>query len=155
GLPTLEQRMDDVRAVMDAVGSKQATIVGVSEGGSMAILFAGTYPERTTGLVLVGCFPRRLWAADYPWAAELSDWREYCHRLEGGWGSVEWARADVERRAPSAVEDEAFQRWWSTYLRMSASPGAALAFLYMNAEIDVRDVLPAIRVPTLILHQQG
>src|SRR5262249_7157188 len=127
GLPTLEQRMDDVRAVMDAVGSRRAAIVGSSEGGSMAILFAGTYPERTAALVLVGCFPRRLWAPDYSWATGREERNDYWRRLEEGWGSVAWAREDVKRRAPSATDDEQFQRWWATYLRMSASPGAALA----------------------------
>jgi DNA-binding SARP family transcriptional activator/pimeloyl-ACP methyl ester carboxylesterase len=153
GLPTLEERMDDVRAVMDAVGSKRAAIVGASEGGSMSILFAATYPERTAALVLLGCFPRRLWAPDFPWVVTREERAEYWRRLEEGWGSLAWAQEDVKRRAPSASSDERFQRWWSTYLRMSASPGAAMAMSRMNAEIDVRHVLSAIRVPTLIIHR--
>jgi class 3 adenylate cyclase len=121
----------------------------------MSTLFAATYPERTAALVLLGCFPRRLWAPDYPWVVTREERAEYWRRLEAGWGSVAWAQEDLGRRAPSASTDERFQRWWATYLRMSASPGAALAMSRMNAEIDVRHVLPAIRVPTLIIHQVG
>jgi DNA-binding SARP family transcriptional activator/pimeloyl-ACP methyl ester carboxylesterase len=155
GVHTLEQRMDDVRAVMDAVGSQRAALVGCSEGGSMSILFAATYPERTSALVLLGCFPRRLWAQDYPWGPTSEERQKLLDSRQQAWGNAEWAARDAEWRVPSAASDEQFKRWWATYLRMSASPGAALAVSRMNNEIDVRHVLPAIRVPTLIIHQAG
>ena len=155
GIATLEQRMDDVRAVMDAVGSERAALVSVSEGGSMSILFAATYPERTSALVLLGCFPKRLWAPDYPWGPKPEERRKDQDDTEQSWGSIEWAARDVERRAPSAASNEQFRRWWATYLRMSASPGTAVTALRMNDEIDVRHILPALRVPTLIVHRAG
>jgi predicted ATPase/pimeloyl-ACP methyl ester carboxylesterase/DNA-binding CsgD family transcriptional regulator len=153
GLPTLEQRMDDVRAVLDAVGSERAAILGVSEGGALSTLFAATYPQRTSALVLVGAFPRRLQAPDYPWGDPPAERERRLKEVERGWGSVEWAAHDLQRRAPSGARDEQFTRWWATYLRMSASPGAALAVLRMNNQIDVRAVLPSIRVPTLVVHR--
>jgi predicted ATPase/pimeloyl-ACP methyl ester carboxylesterase/DNA-binding CsgD family transcriptional regulator len=154
GIPTLEQRMDDVRAVLDAVGSERAVLLGVSEGGALCMLFAATYPRRTSALALVGCFPRRLHAPDYPWGEPVREREQRLQGVEDGWGSVEWATADLERRAPTAAHDAAFTHWWSTYLRMSASPGAASALLRMNTEIDIRPVLPSIGVPTLIVHRR-
>ena len=155
GLPTLEERMDDIRAVMDAVGSRRAAIVGVSEGGSMSILFAATYPERTAALVLLGSAPRWLWAPDWPWSRTLAEIEGAEERIVQGWGTVAWAAQDLRRRAPSLADDHAFVRWWATYLRMGASPGAAIALNRMNVTIDNRHVLPAIRVPTLIVHASG
>jgi pimeloyl-ACP methyl ester carboxylesterase/DNA-binding CsgD family transcriptional regulator len=151
GLPPLEQRMDDVRAVLDAVGSRRAALFGISEGGPMCALFAATYPERTSALVMFGAYPRRLWAPDYPWGEapeERYHFIEQCHR---DWG----ADIRLATRAPSLVHDERFRDWWATYLRMSASPGAATALTRMNMEIDIRHILPAIHVPTLILHRAG
>jgi pimeloyl-ACP methyl ester carboxylesterase/DNA-binding winged helix-turn-helix (wHTH) protein len=148
-LPTLEQRMTDVQAVMDAVGSKRAALVGVSEGGPMCALFAATYPERTAALVMIGAYARRTWAEDYPWvptAEERGAFLEMMHRTWGG-------PVGIELRAPSVANDERFREWWASYLRLGASPGAALALTKMNAEIDVRHVLPSIRVPSLILHR--
>jgi predicted ATPase/pimeloyl-ACP methyl ester carboxylesterase/DNA-binding CsgD family transcriptional regulator len=153
GLPTLEQRMDDVRAVMDAVGSERAALLGVSEGGALCTLFAATHPDRTSALALVGCFPRALWAPDYPWGDTPDEREQRLEDTERGWGSLEWATRDLERRAPSVAHDEQFTRWWATYLRMSASPGAARAVRQMNNQIDVRPVLPAIGVPTLVVHR--
>jgi class 3 adenylate cyclase len=148
-LPTLEQRMDDVRAVMDAVGSKRAALFGVSEGGPMCVLFAATYPPRTSALILYGSYAKRLREPDYPWAPTEEERQRWYDLLEEGWGGV----VDIGTMAPNA--DPRFREWWARYLRMSASPGAALAFGRMNAEIDVREVLPSIRVPTLILHRTG
>jgi pimeloyl-ACP methyl ester carboxylesterase/DNA-binding CsgD family transcriptional regulator/class 3 adenylate cyclase len=155
GLPTLEERMDDIRVVMDAVGSKRAALVGVSEGGSMAILFAATYPERTSNLVLVGTAPRWLWAPDWPWSPTQREIDARLKAIERGFGTVEWATRDLERRAPSMARNEEFRRWWMTYVRMGASPGAAIALALMNLMIDNRHVLPSIRVPTLIVHRTG
>jgi len=148
-LPTLEQRMDDVRAVMDAAGSDRAALFGVSEGGPMCALFAATYPQRTAALVLYGSYAKRLRALDYPWAPTSEERERWYQLLEQGWGGV----VDIDTMAPNA--DPRFREWWARYLRMSASPGAALAFGRMNAEIDIREVLPSIQVPTLILHRTG
>jgi predicted ATPase/pimeloyl-ACP methyl ester carboxylesterase/DNA-binding CsgD family transcriptional regulator len=155
GLPTLEQRMDDVRAVMNSVGSERAAVVGISEAGALCTLFAATYPERTAALVLVGCVPRRLWAPDYPWASTPEERADQLARIDSDWASPAWVARDLARRAPSVAGDEQFVRWWGNYLRQSASPGAALAVSRMNNQIDIRPVLPAVRVPTLIIHRMG
>jgi pimeloyl-ACP methyl ester carboxylesterase len=150
-LPTLEERMDDVRAVMDAVGSERAALFGVSEGGPMCALFAATYPERTSALVMYGGYAKRAWAPDYPWAPTPEKRQRFFDAIEHGWGGV----VDLATVAPSEADNPNFQRSWATYLRMGASPGAALALAKMNTEIDIRPVLPTIRVPTLILHRSG
>jgi pimeloyl-ACP methyl ester carboxylesterase len=150
-LPALEQRMDDVRAVMDAAGSRQAALFGVSEGGPMCALFAATYPERTTALIMFGAYARRTQAPDYPWAPTEEQHEKFFDEIRTGWGGP----VGLAIRAPSMFHDEAFRRWWTTYLVRSASPSAVLALTRMNAQIDVRGVLPAIRVPTLVLHRSG
>jgi pimeloyl-ACP methyl ester carboxylesterase len=150
GLPDLETRMDDVRAVLDAVGSERAALFGYSEGGPMSILFAGTYPERTTALVLYGTYAKRRDPDDdYPWAPTWEVRRAYAEELERDWG---W-EADMQRMSPSA--DEAMAHWWAARARAAASPGAARDLILMNSQIDVRALLPAIRVPTLVLHRSG
>jgi len=148
-LPTLEDRMDDVRAVLDAVGSRQAALLGVSEGGPLCALYATTYPERTQALVMIGTYAKRRWAPDYPWAPTEAQGEAFLDEIRRSWGGP----VGIEARAPGRANDPAFREWWSTYLRMGASPGAALALTEMNAAIDVRDLLPAIRVPTLIVHR--
>jgi class 3 adenylate cyclase len=148
-LPTLEQRMDDVRAVMDAVGSDRAALLGHSEGGNMCVLFSATYPDRTTALVLVGCYAKRIRSDDYPWAPTVEDRAREIEQTEATWGSPEAFR----ELAPSKANDEAFERWVGRYLRQSASPKAAAALLRMNTQIDVREVLPAIRVPTILIYR--
>ncbi|HJR58878.1 MAG TPA: alpha/beta fold hydrolase [Vicinamibacterales bacterium] len=150
-LPTLEQRMDDVRAVMDAAGSEQAVLLGVSEGGPMCALFAATYPEKTEALIMIGSYARRLRDLDYPWGPTRAERDAFCRRLLDEWGGP----VGVEERAPSLAKDPAFRQWWASYLRMGASPGAAVALTEMNAEIDIRDVLPSVRVPALVLHRTG
>lgn len=147
--PTLEERMDDVRAVMDAVGSDRAALVGYRGGGPMCLLFAATYPDRTSALALYGSYARRLWAPDYPWGPTLEEHQPFFDRIQRAWGTDTHA----ELLAPSAAQDDHFRQWWASYQRRSASPGAALAVARMNSEIDVRHLLPAIRVPTLILHR--
>jgi pimeloyl-ACP methyl ester carboxylesterase len=149
GLPTLEERMDDVRAVMDAVGSERAALFGVSEGGNMSMLFAATYPERTTALSTFGVFAKRLWSADYPWAPTWEQRKAEIELVEREWGR----EMDLSTLVPSLAGDEPFKRRLAAYLRRSASPGAAAALLRMNSFIDVRHVLPAIRVPTIVLHR--
>lgn len=150
-LPTLEQRMDDVRAVMDAVGSERAALCGVSEGGPMCSLFAATYPEKTAALVMIGTYAKRIRDAEYKWAPTLAERQHFLAEIEQHWGGP----VGLEERAPSVSQDARFREWWATYLRMGASPGAAVALTKMNAEIDVRHVLPTIRVPTLVLHRTG
>jgi len=148
-LPTLEQRMDDVRAVMEAVGSERAALVGVSEGGPMCSLFAATYPEKTLALVMIGTYAKRIRDDDYPWAPTTEQRQHFFEEMQAQWGGP----VGLEERAPSVADDPAFREWWATYLRMGASPGAALALTQMNAEIDVRQVLPSIRVPSLVIHR--
>jgi serine/threonine protein kinase/alpha-beta hydrolase superfamily lysophospholipase/class 3 adenylate cyclase len=148
-LPTLEQRMDDVRAVMDAVGSQRAVLCGVSEGGPMCTLFAATYPEKTTALAMIGCYARRLWAPDYPWGPTEEQRQHFLDEIRRDWGGP----VGIEVRAPSRARDPQFRRWWASYLRMGASPGAALALTNMNAQIDIRPILPTIQVPTLVIHR--
>jgi pimeloyl-ACP methyl ester carboxylesterase len=150
GLPDIPRRMDDVRAVMDAASSRRAVIFGWSEGVGMAIAFAATYPERTHALVLFGAFAKREWAADYPWAPTPEERRKgFYDAIEREWGGP----VGIERIAPSRAQDPAFREWWATYQRRSASPAAALALARMNTAIDVRDFLPKVRVPTLVMHR--
>ena len=148
-LPTLEQRMEDVRAVLDAVGSERAALCGVSEGGPMCSLFAATYPEKTSALVMLGTYAKRVRGEDYPWAPTPEERRHFFEEIRRDWGGP----VGLEARAPSVARDPRFREWWATYLRMGASPGAALALTQMNAEIDVRQVLPSVRVPTLVIHR--
>ena len=150
-LPTLEQRMDDVRAVMEAVGSTRAALCGVSEGGPMCSLFAATYPQKTLGLVMIGTYAKRIKDKQYQWAPTTEERQHFFEEIREHWGGP----VGLDERAPSVAHDPAFRDWWATYLRMGASPGAALALTQMNAEIDVRRVLPTIRVPTLVIHRSG
>jgi pimeloyl-ACP methyl ester carboxylesterase len=149
-LPSMETRMDDVRAVMDAAGSERAVVFGVSEGGPMAMLFAATYPERTIALILYGT------DADYtsltaedPTVAENE---EYLRYIDEHWGTLEHARLEIASwGAPSHADDQGLATWLASYLRRSASPGAAIALSRMNRQIDVSHVIPAIHVPTLVI----
>jgi DNA-binding winged helix-turn-helix (wHTH) protein/pimeloyl-ACP methyl ester carboxylesterase len=150
-LPTLEQRMDDVRAVLEAVGSERAAIIGISEGGPLSALFAATYPERTSALVMIGTYAKRVRDEDYPWAPTWDERGEFLREMREHWGGP----VGIEERAPSRANDPAFREWWAEYLRMGASPGAAVALTKMNAEVDVRHVLPTVRVPTLVIHNRG
>src|SRR5439155_4854286 len=152
GAPTLETRMDDVRAVMDATGSRRAALFGLSEGASMSVLFAATYPERTAALVLRSPFARTLWAADYPWGRTEEEYeREIEHELRI-YGARDQA-LDAARSLGNFDEEEL--EAFVDYLRYGATPGMLEALLRMNKEIDIRHVLPAVRVPTLILHGEN
>ena len=150
-LPTLEQRMDDVRAVLDAVGSERAAVCGASEGGNLSILFAATHPERVHALVLQAVYAKRLWSPDYPWAPTREQRELDTQQIEREWAG----EMDVSTLAPSAVEDPALMRRITTFFRRSASPGAAVALNRMNAQIDTRSVLHTIRVPTLVIQRAG
>jgi pimeloyl-ACP methyl ester carboxylesterase len=150
-LPSLEERMDDVLAVLEAVGSERAAVMGHSEGGNLAVLYAATHPERVSALVTTGIFAYRKWAPDYPWAEKPEERERYIEELEDNWG----ADGDIKRIAPSVAADPAFTKRLATYFRQSASPGDAAALLRMNTEIDIRGVLPTIGVPTLVIHRTG
>ncbi len=148
---TLEQRMDDVRAVMDAAGSERAALLGHSEGGNMCVLFSATAPDRTSALVLVGCYAKRIRSEDYPWAPAWEDRLREIEETERTWVDP----AIIRVLAPSRADDAAFVAWVARYFRGSASPRGAAELLRMNTMIDVRDVLPAIRVPTLLIYRTG
>lgn len=149
--PTLQDRMDDVRAVMEAVGSERAALFGMSEGGQMAMLFAATYPQRVLALAIYATFAKRVWSPDYPWAPTPAERQRWMALLEADWGG----KTDLDTLAPSVAHDRDFVAWWGTYLRLGASPGAAQSLARFNTQTDVRAVLPAIAVPTLVLHRTG
>jgi class 3 adenylate cyclase/esterase/lipase len=143
-LPGLDQRMDDLRAVMDAAGMEQAALLGISEGAPLSVLFAATYPDRCRALVLYGSFSRfSYW---FPNEEALGHFFSY---VEHSWGTG----GSVERFAPSRANDAAFQRWWGRNERLGASPAAVTALMHMNSQIDISSILPAVRVPTLVIHR--
>jgi pimeloyl-ACP methyl ester carboxylesterase len=150
-LPTIEQRLEDVRAVMHAAGSERAVLLGVSEGGPLCSVFAATYPQMTEALIMIGSYARRLHAPDYPWGPTEEQREAFCRSIIEEWGGP----VGIDDRAPSRANDPAFREWWASYLRNAASPGAAVALTRMNGQIDIRDILPTIRVPTLVLHRRG
>jgi len=142
--------MDDVRAVMDAVGSERAALFGYSEGGPLAILFAATYPHRVRALALYGTYAKRTGPVDdYPWCETAEERAAYAVAIEREWG----VEADLSRMAPGA--DESFARWWMARARAAASPGSARDLVVMNSQADVRDVLPAVQASTLVIHRVG
>src|SRR5882757_1249080 len=143
-LPGLDARMDDLRAVMDAAGMEDAALLGISEGAPLSVLFAATYPERCQALALYGSFSRfSYW---FPSDEALANFFGYVERAWGTGGSV-------ERFAPSRANDAAFQQWWGRNERLGASPAAVTALMRMNSQIDISDILSAVRVPTLVLHR--
>jgi class 3 adenylate cyclase len=150
GVPMLEERMDDVRAVMDAAGSEQAAVLGWFEASPMCALFAATFPERTRALVLGAPMARWTSDDDFPYGPDPELLKAVADSIEDAWGQA----AVLGLHSPTAAADPEFLEWWKRYERMSASPGAAVALLRMNAEIDARDVLPSVRVPTLVVHRE-
>jgi class 3 adenylate cyclase len=149
--PTAGERMGDIRAVMDAAGSERAALFGVFDGGALALGFAAANPERTSALILYGSLAKFTQSADYPWGWSPAAIQLYLAASEEGWGSGEGA----ELLAPSLAGDENYRRWFARLVRMSASPGQAMALLKMNTELDVRDFLTQVRAPTLVLHREG
>jgi class 3 adenylate cyclase len=143
-LPTMEQRMDDARAVMDAVGFQRAAVLGISEGGSLAAIFAATYPERCAALILYGAYAR--FAQWIPTAEALQAFFVY---VDSDWGSGN----SMPRFAPSRQNDAAFKQWWGRFERSGGSPSAVMKLQRMNSEIDIAGILPTIRVPTLVIHR--
>jgi pimeloyl-ACP methyl ester carboxylesterase/class 3 adenylate cyclase len=150
GVPTLEQRMDDLRAVMDDVGSERAALMGISEGGPMAMLFAATYPDRTRALVLYGSFTNFV-SDDDSGAYHPGKFAPLVKFIEKRWGEP----ATFDAMCPSLANDETARQHWARFERQSASPAAAVAVFRMDAEIDVRSILPSVRVPTLVVHRTG
>lgn len=150
-LPTLEQRMEDVHAVLDAAGSKHAALMGISEGGPMCALFAATYPERTSALIMCGSYARWIRDDDCQWAMTREQHEAAAAAFERNWGTP----IGFKTVAPTSSTDERYRNWWARYLRMGASPRAGVTLYRMNVEIDIRNLLPTIRVPTLLLHRAG
>lgn len=156
GIAQLETRMDDARAVMDAVGSERAALLGISESAAMTLLFAATYPERTTAAVLYGsAAPRSTWAPDYTAALPREEWLARIPLREQEFGTREETERAVGWLAPSLQGSEEFVEWWSRFQRQSASPSAIGQLYRMNMEIDIRHVLPTVRVPTCFVHRVG
>jgi class 3 adenylate cyclase/pimeloyl-ACP methyl ester carboxylesterase len=150
GVPTLETRMDDVRAVMDAAGSEQAVIIGTYDGGALGMLFAATYPERTSALVLYHAFPRFVRNPELPWLETRAEYVRRGEEIVRHWGDAEWfADKWFGPLVPSATREELME--WARYFRLSGSPGSVDAFWRANTDLDVCDVLPLIRVPTLVV----
>jgi pimeloyl-ACP methyl ester carboxylesterase/DNA-binding CsgD family transcriptional regulator len=148
--PSMEARMDDIRAVMDAVGSPCAALFGISDGGSLSLLFAQRHRDRTRALILYGSWARRTAAPDYPWGPTADQLEEMLAGMDRAWATGEWW-GSVQR---SPHDDQRHQEWWARYLRMGASPTMARDVMRMNSQMDLRGVLPHIAVPTLILHRE-
>lgn len=147
--PTMEERMDDIRAVMEEVGSPRAAVMGVSEGGTLSLLFSHLHRERAQSLILYGSWARRLAAPDYPWGPDAATLERHLGKMEKAWATGEWWASDQ----PSPLDDEVHRKWWAKYLRTAASPAMAEKLIRMNTEVDLREMLPEIEVPTLILHR--
>lgn len=146
GLPSVDQRMDDIRAVMDAAGSNRAAILGISEGGSLAALFAASHPDRCQALVLHGAFAK--FTSWFPTQDELDAFFDYVREK---WGSGD----NMALFSQSRKEDQAYRMWWGRRERAAASPSTAIALMKMNSEIDISGILPAVRVPTLVIHRSN
>lgn len=154
-MPTLEGRMDDIRAVMDDAGSERAVLLGAgSPGGQLCALFAATYPERVNALVLHNTWPRVVSAPDYPFGQPVEEWHRRVREARLSWGTREYQKAELRRYLPSFADDPAFEQWHVMHERLAASPGAAAWFMRVLMETDIRELLPAISVPTLILYHE-
>ena len=150
-LPTLEERMDDVRAVLDAVGSQRTAFLGTSEAGALSLLFAATYPSRTTALALLNSYARLAYAPDYPQGIPAEQAQGLLQAIEEGWGKG----VAFEALVASQADNASMKSWWARYQRLAASPGAAVTLLRSAFETDARSVLPTIKVPVLVLHRAG
>jgi len=151
-LGSFEDLLDDMKAVLDAASSERAALFGGAEGGPMCALFAATLPERTQALVLGASYPRRKWAPDYPWGPDEEAQARILAAYDTRWGSEQFG---VHTVAPTLADDPQFKRWHAQACRFAGTPADARAWFHITMEIDVRDVLPAIRVPTLVLHRSG
>lgn len=153
-LPPIEERMDDLRAVLDAAETQRALLVAGADGGPLSCLFAATYPERTLGLVLMNTAPRIAWASDYPWGIRRDEFERELEAMEAGWGTPAYAEEHAPWPIVGLTREEAVE-WWLEWMRLSAAPGDAVALRRMFYDSDVRDVLGTIRVPTLVLSRGG
>jgi pimeloyl-ACP methyl ester carboxylesterase/DNA-binding CsgD family transcriptional regulator len=149
--PSMDERMDDIGAVMDATGSARAAIFGISEGGTLSLLFADSHPERTQAVVLYGSWARRLVGPDYPYGPSAEELEDVIDGMARAWATGEW----WDGGKSNAFDDARHRAWWARYLRMAASPAMAQNVIRMNMRLDIRDVLPRIDVPALILHRTG
>jgi pimeloyl-ACP methyl ester carboxylesterase len=153
GLPDYETRMDDIRAVMDAVGSRRAALLGVSEGGPLTLLFAATHPERAAATVLYATTSTFVGSDEYPWALTPEQWRDFIQNPPSGpFGTDEWFDSTLRLLSPSIADDPEMKRWWRRWVRESTSPGALAALRRINSSLDARHVLSSISTPTLVLH---
>lgn len=147
--PSMEERMDDIRAVMEAVDSSRAAVMGVSEGGSLSLLFSRLHRDRARSLILYGSWARRVAGPDYPWGPDVATLESHLAKMEKAWATGEWWASEH----PSPLDDDDHRKWWGRYLRTAASPAMAANLLRMNTQVDLRDMLPEIDIPTLILHR--
>ena len=154
-LPPLEDLVDDLTAVLDAVGSERVVPFGVSDSAALSAMYASARPDRTAGLILHGGTARGRQDTDYPWQWSEEEWREYLATIWSSWGTPEYARESLELYNPSLAGDEHMLAWWGRFQRLSASPGALYAMDNLMREMDIRQLLPAISVPTLVLHREG
>ncbi|HVD25724.1 MAG TPA: adenylate/guanylate cyclase domain-containing protein [Gaiellaceae bacterium] len=154
-VPTLETRMDDLRAVMDDVESAQAILWTAQEGARLATLFAATYPDRTAGLVLFDPTAKGRRTPDYPWALSDEEWSSWLDAVGEGWGRTDFLERQLAEWAPAQQNDPQFRTWFLAHMRRGLSPGSALAFFQMVRESDVSDVLPSVRVPTVVLSSES
>jgi class 3 adenylate cyclase len=150
---SLDARMDDIRAVMDAAGSERAVMYAVEDGFALSAMFAATYPERTVGLVAYGAAARELWAPDYPWAEPEEEYDAEITEVERGWGTKELARRWATFISPRMAEDDEEVEAFAAWMRSGGGPGDAVSWHAIERETDVRDILPAVRVPTLVIHR--
>lgn len=150
-VPTMAQRMDDIRAVMDAIGSQRAAILGISEGGTLGMSFAVHHPLRLEALVLYGSWARRMAGPDYPWGPTEDELEHLLARMDEAWATGRW----WDGEQPSRFDTPRHRTWWARYLRMAASPAMAQRVIRMNSRLDIRPELSSIRAPTLILHRAG
>jgi pimeloyl-ACP methyl ester carboxylesterase len=150
-LPTPAERVDELRAVMDAAGSLRAALLGVSDGAAICSLFAASHPERTGALITFGGYARGTSATDYPFGRTHADHQKFADAILREWGGP----VGLDDRAPSRASDAKLRTWWSRYLRMGATPATAASLARLNADLDVRGALAAIRVPSLVLHRTG
>jgi len=151
-LGSFEELMDDIGVVLDAVGLERAALFGGAEGGPMCVLFAATFPERTSALVLGASYARRRWAPDHPWGLDEETQQRILDAYEERWGRIGFGSRSL---APTLADDERFQVWYAQAQRFSGTPASAREWFRVTMDIDVRDVLPAIRVPTLVIHRSG
>lgn len=147
---TLEERMEDIRAVMDEIHSEKAILFGHSEGGSVSALFSATYPNRVIGLIAFGIFAKRRYAQDYPWAPTDQERQKVYDMIEHNWGS---GNMNLKSLAPSKADDDEFMDWLSNYFRSGASPGTALTLTKMNTQVNIVDILKYVKVPTLLMQR--